>query len=292
MARRKAKDLIERLAAAEDAFCGRQFIAPAVPGGIVGVRIGEATCQLKIAPDNFHGFGIFEPISFTEAALVREASLGERKSYLSLFPSISLIATRQWGPSWLCAAASRGDRRFCLDGLIPIQLSENVDLFDLIEGRFDGNVFWFERTSSRANPRHADRLRKALLDQKPPAQVKMSGMTAEHRAAYDFNYRLAVEPKRKIETESDAEAQDGFNSDLSRVREALSHSGAQFTGMREAHGNLQVSFTVGGRSFTSAVDKENFGLVSAGVCLDGYDNDFDLTSLVGVLREGIDTHQV
>ena len=286
---KRAKNLIERFAAEEDSFRSRQFLAPAVPGGSIHVRLGDVVCKLKVAPDDYLGFGIFETISFTEAILVRDASLLERKTYLDALPKVSLIAAKRTGRTWLAATAVRGDKRFRIDGLVPVRLAENVDLFDTIECRFDGNAFWFDRTSTRANPRDARALRKALLEELAPTEIKISGLSAEHRAVYEMQYRLAVEPETKEGARVEAR---GNHSDLHQVQKSLSHAGARLVGVREQDEILQVSFTVDGRDFTSAVHRENLGLISAGICLDGYDEEFDLTSLVSVLREGITTRQV
>jgi hypothetical protein len=293
--RKPTLNLIEQLAAAEDSFRNQQFLAPAIPGAEVQVRIGTAVCRMKIAPDDFRGFGIFESISFTEAILVREATLRERRDYLNLFTRVSLIATQRLGNLWFGSIASRGDQRFQLDGLVCIQMPENVDLFDVIDCRFDGNAFWYDRVSRRVNRRFADSLRQALMQEKPTAEIRMPGMTAEHRTAYDYNYQNLIAPRKRREEKRQRHIKDvnfAEDSDVSRIRDSLWHAGAHLTGLREQHGNYQVRYTVGGRTFSSAVSKDSLGVVSAGVCLDGHDREFDLTSLVGVLREGMTTRQV
>jgi hypothetical protein len=50
--------------------------------------------------------------------------------------------------------------------------------------------------------------------------------------------------------------------------------------------SFRVTFTVGGRSYTSSVNKDDLTVQVAGICLSGEDQKFDLSSLVGVLREG------
>ena len=48
----------------------------------------------------------------------------------------------------------------------------------------------------------------------------------------------------------------------------------------------RVVYTVDGRRHASVVRKGDLAVRAAGVCLSGRDGDFDLHSLVGVLREG------
>ena len=90
-AKSDVRSLLERLAGEEQAFCEREFFAPAVAGGSVQVRIGGVVCKLHIEPKDFRGFGIFRPASHTHAHLVRTATLAERREYLRLFPLIRLI---------------------------------------------------------------------------------------------------------------------------------------------------------------------------------------------------------
>lgn len=256
------------------------------------VRWDGVVCRFKTAPEDFAGFGVFQPISYTEAILTREATLAERQRYLRLFPRVLLIATHRDRGRWLGTVANRGDQRFSCVELIPIHMTQNVDLFEVLQCRFDGQAYWFECRSPRVNPRFAVELRRAICEEKDPGSVRMPGLTAEHRAAYALHHQLmtvAADESNDIQADKTPDPSDAaiLGDHTGRVRDSLSHAGAQLTGLREQHGYLQVSFQVDGRSFTSAVNRDNFGLVSAGVCLDGYDHEFDLTSLVGVLREGI-----
>jgi hypothetical protein len=54
--------------------------------------------------------------------------------------------------------------------------------------------------------------------------------------------------------------------------------------------SYRVTYRVDGQRFTSSVNKEDLSVQIAGICLSGEDREFDLASLVGVLREGEQGH--
>ena len=60
----------------------------------------------------------------------------------------------------------------------------------------------------------------------------------------------------------------------------------------EREDSCRVSFSVGDQRYTSSVNKDNMTIQVAGICLSGEDQKFDLSSLVGVLREGVNTDQI
>ena len=294
-----AKSLIEQLASAEEQFVSRPFIAACRPGGEVHIKINGVRCRIKVAPTDFEGIGVFHPVSFNEAILEREATLIERKQYLDLFPAVHLIAARRSSSGWMGTAANRGDTRFQIDGMVPIQLASEIRQFDVLLTRFDGSTFWFEQIDARTNPRHADYLRNQLEKRLAPGQLDFSGLSAEHRAVYELNYWVLMQPPQsKANLQSNESDQtltgDWDSGDLneSRLRESLSHAGALLVGYLERNDSFQVSYIVNGQQHTSAVHKDNLSLISAGVCLDGLDADFDLTSLVGVLNKGMSTGQI
>ena len=90
--------------------------------------------------------GVFQPVSHTDALLVRQASLSERRSYLDLFPLMRQIICRRAGSTWFGSAASFGDTRFQMEGLATVNLAEEVQLFDCVRARYDGSRFWFDES--------------------------------------------------------------------------------------------------------------------------------------------------
>jgi hypothetical protein len=294
--------LLNRLAEQENEFLHREFLAPALPGGSVRVRIGGVVCKIRIEPTDFTGWGVFQPLSHTEAILARPATLAERRDYLRLFPLIRLIVCRRAGNAWYGSAASFGDARIRIEGLAPVHLAEEVQLFDCVCTRYDGSRFWFEGLDMRHDPAASAYLRSALHDRTEPADLQRPGLTAEERAAYELNYWQLVRPpgaedagqpdvpgrgrtrgRRRGEQPAHSPESDAVRA---RLRESLSHAGAQLVDYLERADSFRVSFTVGNRSYTSSVNKHDLTVQVAGICLSGEDQKFDLGSLVGVLREG------
>ncbi len=294
-------ELLHRLAAEEERFLQREFLAPSVRGSVAEVRIGGVVCRVRIEPRDFTGWGVFRPVSMTRARLVREAGLADRRRWLDLFPRVGLIVCRRHGSNWHGAAAHRGDARFRIEGLVPIEMAEEVQPFDVVAARFDGSSFWFDDLDPGGDPAAAAYLRGALQEQTAPEDLARPGLTPEQRAAYELGWWERIGP-------SGAEAGDGPEGAGAgrcggrarpeprpmeaedpvrrRLRQSLSHAGAQLIGYLERPDSYRVTYRIGGEEFTSAVDKRDLTVQVAGVCLAGEDQKFDLGSLVGVLREG------
>lgn len=271
-------DAFARLAVAEEQFAGSEFLAPVVAGGEVHVRIARVINRLRVTPATFTGFGVFAAVSTREAKLVRAATLTERQKYLALFPLVRLILVTRQQTLWLAISAHRGDQRFQIAGVVPVRLCTEVQPFDVIRARFDGGNFWFDALETRRDPATAAYLRAQLAAQTPPNQIDRSGLTAEERAAYALHFV----PE---EAASAASAGDELGDPTERLREALEHAGAELVAYLERNDSYRVTYRVGGVQHTSAVNKDNLNVQVAGICLSGRDGDFDLASLVGVLRE-------
>jgi hypothetical protein len=267
--------LMNRLAAAEEQFLACEFLAPVPRGGQVRVRIAGVICNLKVEPADFEGWGVFRPASHTVARFARRPGLAERRRYLQLFPLLRLILCRRQGEHWLAVPAHQADSRFRIEGMVPVHLVEEAQLFEVIESRFDGGHCWFERLDSRRDPATAAYLREALNQMAKPDQLSRPGLTAEERTGYALSYwpRLQAELEaRRDRTEE-------------QLRDALAHAGAEYRGYLERADCYRVEYEVDGDRHISVVGKDDLAVQVAGICLSGEDQHFDLQSLVGVIRE-------
>jgi hypothetical protein len=262
---------LDRLAALEERFLASEFLAPVLPGGSVGVRIGGVVCQLRIAPGDFQGWAVCRPTSTTHAQVLRSAVLDERQRYLNLLPRLSLIVCRRAGRQWLATPAHQADARFHFEGLVPVHLVDTAEPFEVIEARFDGSRCWYDRSDERHDPANAGFLRDALSRKVEPEKLLRPGLTAEERAAYALAFAPILEAERDL-TET-------------RLRRALGHAEAQLQSYAEHKDTYRVEFMVDGERHVSVLDKRDLTVQVAGICLSGEDRNFDLQSLVGVLRE-------
>jgi hypothetical protein len=282
MAKSNINDALARLAAAEQQFLNSDFLAPVIAGGEVQVRIAGVVCKLRIQPDVFIGWGVFRPSSHAEARFVRRARLSERQQYLELFPRVRLILARQLDDQWLAVPAHRGDSRFQIDGLVPIRLVEDAQLFEVIEACFDGANFWYVGPDERWDPSAAKFLRQELDRLTPPNAVQRSGLTAEERSAYAQSYWPRYETSEEARQSREEQ----------RLRGALAHAGAELKGYVERQDVYTVTYEVDGQRHVSAISKKDLSVQVAGICLSGEDEHFDLQSLVGVIREAQGGHIV
>ena len=287
--RKNIHDALDRLATEEQKFLDAEFLAPVVRGeagsGRVQVRIAGVVCEMRIAPRNFEGFGVFKPQSHAAARLVRQATMGERRKYLELFPRVLLViaSRRQNSQAAEAVPSNLADARFSVDGEVELQLVEEAELFDSVVARFDGRHFWFDQLDPRADPSAAPFLRQALVNMTDPATVEQRpALSPGQRLAYLLTYRARVEALLAAER---AKQLDERTRHENRLREALEHAGARLRDFVERGGQYTVTYDVDGHRHVSMVRKGDLTVQTAGICLSGQDRDFDLASLVGVLRE-------
>jgi len=275
MPRKKIHDALDRLAGEEQKFLSAEFLAPVLGGGKVNVRIAGVVCAMSVSPRGFHGFGVFKPVSHTQAKLVRTANLSERRMYLELFPRVLLVISARSEQATLAVPSNSADSRFSVQGQIDVRLIDEAELFDTVVARFDGSQFYFDQIDPRTDPAAAPYLRQALANSNKPAELDRPALTPGQRIAYSLNYAQRLE----------AIVEDERTRNETRLRDALEHAGAELRDFVEHRDEYRVNYEVDGQRHTSLVQKHNLTVQTAGICLSGQDQDFDLASLVGVLRE-------
>jgi hypothetical protein len=281
-------DILDRLEEAEREFVGREFLTPVIGHGQVMVRIAGVLCrirELRALPRDFRGWAVLRALSTSRAEFVTKASLTQIAAYLRLFPAVPLIVLKPLKASWLCLPARNGDRRFRIDGPVTLQFAEEgLECFETVVSRFDGRLFWYQGRDPGRNPAIAAYLREQLgcanAHGLPPEPKRLHkrGMTREEREAYAL-----------LRGERAEELQDRVELRLSA---ALEHAGARYRSYSERRGVYVVHYEIDGQRHVSTVRQEDLSVVTAGICLSGTDRRFDLTSLVGVLREARDTGQI
>jgi hypothetical protein len=282
------KDVLDRLEDAERRWAGAQFFAPVLPGRPVKVRIAGMVCTVRTVeglPRDYAGWAVLQAMTTGQAAFVRAATLAEREQYLALFPTVRLILVETLPANstgtdsyWLARPAHVGDQRLRITGSAPLLLpEEGLERFDTVVARFDGRLLWYDRRDVVRDPALAAYLRERFAargaDDLPPqvGALRKPGLSAEERAAYAFA-RSLIELAARDWTEV-------------RLSEALAHAQGRLRSYSE-HGDVYtVTYEVDGEVHTSAVRRDDLSVTTAGICLSGQDRRFDLTSLVGVMRE-------
>ena len=271
--------VLDKLERAERAFLGTAFLAPIVGEGRVQVRIAGVVCQLRVTERRNAGWYILRSISLSEAELVREATLQEVARYLALFPQVRLVLAQKIDRQWLAFPAQRGDTRFRVNGPIGMWLAaEDVERFDGVEAAFDGRSFWYAQRDRRSDPAVSAYLRERFtqdpIGDLPPdvTTLHKRGLSREQRDVYAWlREQLKAAQRDRMEV---------------RLAEALGHAEATLHSYLERGDVFVVRYEVDGRERISTIRRDDLSVVTAGICLSGQDQRFDLTSLVGVLREG------
>lgn len=270
-------DKLKKLAHEEESFLGSEFLAPRLRGQNVRVRLGGVVCELSIANAGYQGFGIFKVLSYRKAALVRDATEAEREKYLELFPAIRLLVSCREGGVF-GVLANRGDSRVSLVGEAEIQLPGECELFDTVIARFDGQQLWFDRVDY-TSAKIAEKMRQLLAELNDSAAIP--GTSTIEQELY-----LSSLARRKLMLE-----QEKLASTEGRLNAAVRHAGGSLQSYIERADGFTLTFSVDGTNHTSVVDR-NMQVRAAGVCLSGQDKQFDLASLVSVLREGQRTNRI
>lgn len=275
--------LIKRFSEDEKNLSSELFLAPCVPGGKITVRIKNVTYELAVTDAGplaeRGGFGLFQVTEPGQARCVEAAQRPQIDAYLKLLPRINMVLIEEFDRHWWAVQAHASDTRFNFAEPVPLRLTERSASFQQIQARFDGSTFWYHGDNRRRDPAVARQLREALHDNVDPDRLHVSGAMPSELFAYriiffDRNPQQILEKQRRERT------------DLDRLRDALAHAGARLDGYWAAQGGaVTVRYVVDGQTHSANVHLNDLTVVSAGVCLSGRDRDFDLTSLVGVMRQ-------
>jgi hypothetical protein len=268
----KLHALFDKLEAQERSFVQHEVLAPVLSGRAVAVRIAGIVCRLQLDDVRFCGWAVLQPLSMSKARMMRKATRSEVQQYLQLLPIVRLIVVTRHQSTLYALPAQNGDSRFQIRQPVPVLLSEeNVQPFDVIVARFDGNQFWFEERDARHSPLIAAYLRRSWHEKLEPEHLQKKGLSVEEKAAYAWAWQTSEEGKKRGEEY--------------RIAKALGHAQAELLSFIERDDVYTVTYRVQQHTHTSTVRKNDLSVLTSGICLSGRDADFDLTSLVGVMSE-------
>lgn len=268
--------LLAQIACAEAQLQTTHFLAPCVKGGRVRTRVAGMIYTFIPKPQQFEGWGIFQPVDERTAMLLETADLPQVATYLQHFQTIRLrLAGRLQHQTWLAYPVNEADmqQRFKTVKPLPVYLVTEGIPFEQIVARWNGNSCWFEAVDRRADPELAETLQAALKQLIPVEELQFKGMTPEMRSVYELVAHR---------TEGFAQPQ----RDEKRLQQALKLGGGELHQFQDRGDYWTVDWTTtDGTRHTSAIAKDDLTVVSSGICLSGRDRDFDLQSLVGVMEE-------
>ncbi len=249
-----------------------RFLAPRVPGGPVRTRVAGLVYTFACEPADFQGWGIFRTLDERKAQLEEEAGLPQIAAYLQLLkPRRVVLAFPISNRSWLGCTGERP---------VVVHLVEDAARFDQVVARTDGTAFWFEEVDRRADPAQAERLREAL--EAPPDELRIPNLSPAERMAYEVAHGQRY-PRPRPTPHPRPVARPP--SDEARLRDALRAGGGELRSYVDRADHYTVEWTDSrGERHSSAISKDQLTVLSSGICLDGYDRDFDLQSLVGVVE--------
>jgi len=269
--------LLDKLAAEEKDFLNKEIFAPYIKGGSqIILKINKVIYKLKTPKFKKDGFGVFRATDANNARRVREAERYEIDDYLLLLPKVGFILVAKAG-RWLAypAHAHSFKQRFGVaPQLVPILVADNIEIMDEIEARFDGANFWFDSLKFGGDIERKEKLRERLEKQNYNITKELkAGLTPEENVAFNYAVEFHKEAnKSKLEK---------------RLETEFNRTGAILDKCIERGNNVEVQWQdkKTKSKYTSILKKDDLSVVTAGICLSGGDQRFDLQSLVTVCRQ-------
>ena len=191
--------LIEQLASQEKLLTETEFLAPCVGGGAVKTSVDNIVYTLKIKPEDFTGWGIFQALNNQEAEVIDEATLPQINEYLKLLKHLRLrLVYLLQGQTWLAYPVNESDmqQRFGVVKPVAVHLVTEATTFEVIIARCDRN-WWFEALDRRSSPEITATLDRQLKREISPDNLSFAGMTPEMATAYNLAWQQTVTARKK-----------------------------------------------------------------------------------------------
>ena len=282
-------DLIDKIQSEVEDFRDIPFLAPCLGGNKIRVRMPNgllltlSTWYLPGGPyAELNTLAKWRATNKKTAVYMRQANLQEQLAYLDLFPTTRLLITEVKHEDRFTGVMSRvGTGKIRIEGEVEVISLTRITrpaLFEEVEVCFDGSIFFFKRII--LDDQHElyvqAKLRDEFLDRAfsydADAVLATKYLRPEHLVAFDYAWNRVA-----LSAEEVAQKMLG---------DAVSHAGGTLKKYEDDVDTYKVTMEVDGIEQSPIVISKDMDIISAGVCLSGDDQIFDLQSLVGVLREG------
>jgi hypothetical protein len=308
-------DLIDEMADSEEAFYGSTFVCPIFNTTKLAAQINGVNHFFDI-PEVAPGWYKVKAIDTRRAEVVSECDFNEQEQYSKLFPKVRMTLVQKEGLLFQAIPSQNSAVNLERDSLYPVFFADDfVQDFDQVVCRTDGSNIWFEESDMGSNPEISEYLRTSLEERVSPSNIAIKGLTPDDRKAYalrvamDEAIRREVEERARIEREREIQrleeerqrAQEEERRERIRVEQDrlraiegtlegdVAHAGGEYIAHEEKSDHYRVRYLVEGVEYISYISKNpGHQVLSAGICLDDTDDQFDLKSLVTVIREGQD----
>jgi len=269
-----ALSIISKLGSAEKALLSGTFVAPVCGNDTVAATVHGMVYKFSVARKPEPGWYRFRPSDPKCAQVDGPADLSDIENYLRRFPSVRVVLMARVQGVYQGIAVQDKTHEMTHELSVPVFLVDDfADDFDKVVCRFDGCNLWYERTDPANDPAKGQYLRDQFDKLADPKTIQFKGLTFQEKAAYSIRFVIDTKAREERKVQS--------------LRTDIEHAGGVFLGLKEKNDNFEVSYQVDGETYMSVVSKDAaHSVLSAGICLSGYDRDFDLKSLVTVMREG------
>jgi hypothetical protein len=278
-------NLLNQIAAQETQLGNTQFLAPCVRGGRVRTSVAKIVYTFTPQPQDFEGWGIFQPVDGKTAKVMEEPSLPQLAEYLKLLKPLRLrLAYVLQGQTWLAYPVNESDMQQRLGAAkpVPVHLVTEAVAFEPIIARFDGSAWWFDEIDRRAEPQPAEQLKEQLRQLTIPQSIQFSGMTPEMLTVYDLAlqqseaYQAQVwqqqeeQRLREIQRQQRQEARQRYHNRLQQEallqQRATEYQNLRYTGNRKQsgrrhrndEGRLRDALQMGGGNLQEFRDRGDF----------------------------------
>jgi len=280
----KILSLLEKINKEDMKISEQEILAPVQIGSaFIQTKVANMIRKFAISEQRSSGIKIFKATDYENASYIREASEGEIRSYLDILPKIILILLYQQDGCWYAFPAHQEQFKRVGPATVVSILNthESCDRFDYVIARYDGYTFWYDDVDYRVDPDKQEHMRSSLMKQNwgkirnvddPNVYIlDYKGLTLEDSIAYQIAARRLI--------------QDSRSTIEQRLEKDLLDVNAKLSSVIEKGVNIEVKWiNASGQIYTTVIQKNDFRVVTAGICVSGEDRKFDLKSLVGVVN--------